>query len=81
LTRRITIIGVDLRFEIYRVCRIARKDEPFLIWRDLIRRDSVVDCLSGGNGSMAVEDFLGRGCLVCDVGREKDGTTIFELGV
>jgi hypothetical protein len=57
-----------------RVCRIAGKNEPFLIWRDLIRRDSVVDCLSAGNGSMVVEDFLGRGCLVCDVGGEKDGT-------
>jgi len=35
--------------------------EPFLIWGD-----SIVDDLGTRQRGMAVEDFLGRGCLVCD---------------
>ena|ERR1700676_3126662 len=53
-----------LHLERGRVCRIARnsdEDEPFLI-----RSNSIIDYLSAGKGSMTVEDFLGRGRLVCD---------------
>ena len=35
--------------------------KPFLVWGDLI-----VDDLGTRQRSMAVEDFLGRGCLVCN---------------
>src|SRR5258708_720488 len=47
-----------------RICRVAgnsNEHKPFLIWGD-----SIVDNLGTEQRGMAVEDFLGRGCLVCD---------------
>ena len=40
---------------------LASEYEPFLVWGD-----SIVDDLGTRQRSMAVKDFLGRGCLVCD---------------
>lgn len=67
-----------LDLERRRICRVAGNSdehEPFLIWGD-----SIVDDLGTRQRGMAVEDFLGRGCLVCDgpvvdrcVGNHSDG--------
>ena len=53
-----------LDLECRRICCVAgnaNEHEPFLIWGDLI-----VDDLGTRQRGLAVEDFLGRGCLICD---------------
>jgi hypothetical protein len=59
-----TVSAIQLHIERRRICRVAgnsNEHEPFLVWGN-----SVVDDLGTRQRGMAVEDFLERGCLICD---------------